>query len=372
MSVIGHSQTVITGKVIDAETRQAIPGASVFLTNTTIGTIANENGEYHLSIPAGKFDVVFSSVGYLTRVITSSAADSFALVKLLPKVKTLDDIEIRWEKDGWEIWGRFFLDNFIGTTEQSEDCRLKNPGVLKFRHDKVKGELTVVASAPLIIENKALGYTVRYQLENFNYQFGTRQLFYEGFPFFEEMAGGAAREKRWNRNRLDAYEGSIMHFMRALFRNRLAAEGFEVHQLRKIRNAAKDSIRMKIRSGAYHTNAYDRNLLSQPDFIDLLNKNILPADSVAYAVDSVTAGLSFRDYLDVLYTKRKAPPKYILLNPDKTREMISQITLNETDEVQIQGNGLFSPSNGVLSLGYWAWSEKIATLLPLDYKPSPR
>ncbi|MDG4870120.1 hypothetical protein P8631_19190, partial [Guyparkeria sp. 1SP6A2] len=37
--------------------------------------------------------------------------------------------------------------------------------------------------------------------------------------------------KKWQRNRFDAYQGSLMHFMRAVFRNRIAEEGFEVRKV---------------------------------------------------------------------------------------------------------------------------------------------
>jgi len=364
------AQAVISGQVIDADTRQPVVAASVFLTNTTIGTIADAQGNFSLSIPPGKYDVVFSSIGYYTRVISTTSADSFAIVKLTARPKMLEDVEIRFEKDGWEKWGKFFLENFIGTTDLSADCRLKNPGVLRFKHDRKKGELEVIAREPLIIENKALGYNVRYQMENFIYEFNTRQLYFDGFPYFEEMKGGSGRQKKWASNRLAAYEGSMMHFMRALYRNKLAAEGFEVHRLKKIKNMAKDSVRKRIASGSsFSISVGGDNILSQPDMIDVMSKQLLTGDSIAYATDSVTVVLEFPDYLDVMYTKRKAPVKYIELYPKATRDMISQVTLNEATAVNIQYNGTFTPTTGLLSLGYWAWREKMATLLPLNYQP---
>lgn len=366
----GFAQGVISGQVIDTETRQPVVATSVFLTNTTIGTIADAKGNFSLTIPPGKYDVVFSSIGYYTRVISTTSADSFAIVKLTARPKLLEDVEIRFEKDGWQKWGKFFLENFIGTTDLSEDCQLKNPEVLRFKHDRKKGELEVIAREPLIIENKALGYNVRYQMENFIYEFRSRQLYFDGFPFFEEMKGGSGRQKRWTANRLAAYEGSMMHFMRAVYRNKLAEEGFEVHRLKKIKNMAKDSVRKRIASGSsFSINVGGENILSQPDMIDVMSRQLLTGDSIAYAIDSVTVVMEFPDYLDVMYTKRKAPVKYIELYPKATRDMISQVTLNDAPAVNIQYNGTFSPTTGLLSLGYWAWREKIATLLPLNYKP---
>jgi hypothetical protein len=75
------------------------------------------------------------------------------------------------EKNGWEKWGKWFTGNFIGTSEYGQDCCIKNPEVLRLRNYKKANSLTAIATAPLIIENKALGYRITYQMENFHYEF---------------------------------------------------------------------------------------------------------------------------------------------------------------------------------------------------------
>jgi hypothetical protein len=80
-----------------------------------------------------------------------------------------------------------FMDNFIGTSEFAEDCRLVNKEVLRLRLSKKTNTLKASAAEQLIIENNALGYILKYDLTRFEYNFDTQEFLYQGYPFFEEM-----------------------------------------------------------------------------------------------------------------------------------------------------------------------------------------
>lgn len=55
----------IKGKVADRETGEALPGANVMITGTTIGAAANVNGEFVLlNVPAGVYEVKAQYIGY--------------------------------------------------------------------------------------------------------------------------------------------------------------------------------------------------------------------------------------------------------------------------------------------------------------------
>lgn len=58
----------ITGKVLD-EKGEPIPGASVVVKGTTVGTSTNIEGIYQLSVPEDKDIVIFSFVGYISQEI---------------------------------------------------------------------------------------------------------------------------------------------------------------------------------------------------------------------------------------------------------------------------------------------------------------
>ena len=383
LSVTG--QKTLKGIVSDADGGQPIPGASVFLSNTSVGTVANGQGEFTLQIPAGKYDLITSSIGFETGSQTISSTDlpDFITIKLKTKAKELETVIFEpFEKDGWNKWGRFFIENFIGTSAFAKDCILKNKDALKFRHSKKKNVLTAVGFEPLIIENKALGYTIRYQLEDFSFDFKTNYLYYAGYPLFQEMDGGLVKKRRWEDARSKAYRGSMMHFMRSVFRNTIAQESFDVFALKKVFNVEKARVksvyrnRIKIHSGkatnlagsGEDSSDYYNKILAQEDYFDVVGKSKLTGDSIAYAVNNVTAGLEFKDHLLIIYKMGTAPSEYRQQYPKSSAAMMSQITLVNQEPIEIQANGSYYQPTNLLSLGYWGWSEKIATMLPFDYQ----
>jgi hypothetical protein len=114
---------------------------------------------------------------------------------------------------------------------------------------------------------------------------------------------------------------------------------------------------------------YDR-ILRQEDYKDVIGKTILTGDSIAYAVDSTTAGLEFPDYLLVIYKNKFAPIEYRQQLPGNGASMMSQIILTTGKPIEIEANGSYYDPTNILSAGYWAWSEKIANMLPFDYMPA--
>jgi hypothetical protein len=198
------------------------------------------------------------------------------------------------------------------------------------------------------------------------------------------MKGNERKQKRWERNRSEAYRGSMLHFMRTVYRNTLAQEGFEVRFLQKIPNYEKKRVREAYKANMRSTktsdgkimvssinedssNYYSR-ILSQEDQQDLIGKTILPGDSIAFAEDSLTAALTFNNYLLVIYKNKLVPVEYKRQFPKSSTAMMSQIVLVNQNPVYIQANGSFFNPTELMSLGYWSWSEKMATMLPFDYK----
>ena len=372
------SQRFLKGLVIEAGKNTPVPGASVFLSNTSIGTVTNSQGAFEMNVPAGQFDLVVSSIGYQTylQTITANASTPSLVITLHPIAKELENVVVEpFEKDGWATWGTFFLESFIGTSALAKECVLQNPSVVKFRNSKKTGELTALALEPLVIQNKALGYTIRYKLETFSFNFNTHYLLVQGYPFFVPMKGNAARQRHWAARRKETYEGSMLHFMRSLYRNKLGENGFEVRALKKLPNTEKKRVQLlykTLSSAALHANkdsaAYYESRLRQPDYFDIAAKAVLPGDSIAYAADSVTVGLAFHNYLLVLYTRELAPPEYRQYVPDAGSARMSQLYLLNERPVFIQSNGSYFDPADLLTIGYWSWSEKMATMLPFDYK----
>lgn len=67
----GYSQTTgkLSGKVYDADTGEALPGANVILMNTSMGAATDLEGDYYIiNISPGTYDINVSMMGYTTAV----------------------------------------------------------------------------------------------------------------------------------------------------------------------------------------------------------------------------------------------------------------------------------------------------------------
>jgi hypothetical protein len=393
---LSFAQQALRGKVIASDSKQPIHLANVFLSNTSIGTVTNAEGVFVLDrFPQGRFDVVISCIGYETYVTTIQYAQlpAFIEVVLKPKVNILQEVVVEpYEKNGWERYGKFFIENFIGTSALAADCKLKNPETIRFRYNKKENILRAFADEPIVLENRALGYILRYDLKVFEYNYGTRIFYFQGYPLFEDIETDRKRLlNRWEKNRTEAYYGSMMHFMRSLFRNQLIEEGFEIRKLIKVSEEEKKRVRNIYNSRTYiNSNGnivvndsllgngnkdsadYYRKVMRQPEKMAVLINQLLPGDSIAFAIDSFTAGLYFDDHLQVIYKYKQAPDEYVRMNSLSVQPktpVVSEIVLPRKNAISVLANGSYFEGLDLITSGYWGWWEKLATMLPFDYKP---
>jgi hypothetical protein len=88
----------ITGQILDRETKEVIPYASISITNTTRGTAANKNGEFGLLIKNSelKESIKISSIGFKSRVLLldSLKARLPVRIELTADIKVLNEVTI--------------------------------------------------------------------------------------------------------------------------------------------------------------------------------------------------------------------------------------------------------------------------------------
>ncbi|MEI9935437.1 MAG: carboxypeptidase-like regulatory domain-containing protein [Ferruginibacter sp.] len=145
------------------------------------GTATDNNGNFKLQLPNGGYDLVVTYTGYTTETKRISGIDTTnknILIELKQKDVSLEAVAVVASgevKDGWEKYGLFFNDNFIGQTPFANNCHLLNKESLKFYFSKKRNRLKVLTSAPLEIENDALGYKIKYELDSFTYNYTNKQ-----------------------------------------------------------------------------------------------------------------------------------------------------------------------------------------------------
>ena len=375
----------VTGIVVNVENNQPMAGASVFINNSSNGTTTNSAGEFTISnISTSSFELVISFVSFETVVvnITPENIRKRFRVQMAVKENELQEVVVGpVDKDGWRNWGRLFTEFFIGTSKNAEQCRIKNPEVLKFRYNRKTHVLRVTALDRLLIENKQLGLNISYQLEEF-VNTGMMTTFY-GYSSFEYMTSENERKVAgWKANRKEAYDGSIMHFMRAFYQNKTADEGFELRQLLRLYKEDSTTIELynKIIGGdvsAYDTAKFVSQLMNGRGFgsahpiIYIIARSSLPEDSIRI-FDSVNnrVHLSFGNHVMVRYKNELEKLEFALQQYPSRRERQSQnsiINLPNLRSVTVDQQGNYYNPLDVFTEGYWGW-EKMAEFLPIDYK----
>src|ERR1700757_4168790 len=101
----------------------------------------------------------------------------------------------------------------------------------------------------------------------------------------------------------------------------------------------------------------------------ILSDNV-PADSfVTRSSDRNAKSMYFAGYLQIVYLRKKVPAEFAkTLPPNRRNEVIQNyIKLTFDVPVSIYPNGNFYSGLDLMVAGYWAWSEKISTMLPSDY-----
>ncbi|MDP3181035.1 MAG: carboxypeptidase-like regulatory domain-containing protein, partial [Bacteroidota bacterium] len=87
------AQKTIKGTVTDSADGSTLPGVSIYVKGTTVGTITDLDGKYTLIVPAGKDEIAFSMVGYAT--VTLMAGDQTVIdVVLKATVEAIDEVVV--------------------------------------------------------------------------------------------------------------------------------------------------------------------------------------------------------------------------------------------------------------------------------------
>ncbi len=225
------SVATISGIVTDND-RQALPGANVFIAGSQRGTSTDEQGRYRMeNVPLGAHRLVASIIGFETKVenlnLRRAGENKTVDFRLREAVLDLGAVTVESTEDvEWQRRFERFKRRFIGESPNATETEIMNPYVLNFS-DRL-GELKAEAAEPLIIENHALGYRIRYDLTDFEAR--SDYNFFHGEPLFEEMVpDDRAQASRWLANRARAYAGSFRQALRSMLANNVEEQGFHLY-----------------------------------------------------------------------------------------------------------------------------------------------
>ena len=387
LPTIAWAQYAVTGKVINLYDKKPIEKASVFLSNTTVGSATTDDGSYTLAnVKSGQYELIVSAVGYetVTKTIIVNQQLNNPFVELTPKIISLNAVVVKPDPD-WQQNYDAFKQEFWGSSDYAAQCKILNPNVLNLAFDKKTRVLTATSNDYIEIENKALGYKLKYRLTNFIRNFETGSLYYQGDTFFIPLDGSKSEQKRWNKNRLNAYLGSSQHYFRSVIGNQLETAGFKTMQLIRKPNPQRppDSlIKAKLRQFGLASMTGNRMVIHSNDSLRYWqDKNRLPkmaeylitkplrADSLIKRTDlKGIYALGYKDILYVIYTKKRGNTGYATPTLNAPDYPTSLMTFTEPHAF-FDANGIIANPTAIVFEGNWS-TDRIAKLLPYDYDPN--
>lgn len=99
LSAFGQSQYTLTGTVTESGTGLPVVGASVFIENTSFGTVTDFDGNYSFtaSLQSGSYNLSFSSLGFSSQKIVIDASGNLTITTdavLSEDLLSLDEVVV--------------------------------------------------------------------------------------------------------------------------------------------------------------------------------------------------------------------------------------------------------------------------------------
>jgi hypothetical protein len=263
--------------------------------------------------------------------------------QLKEAVYEVGEITVTADNKRWKRQLERFITLFIGETPYAAQTKIVNPEVLDF--SAKGGEFRAHASKPLIIENQALGYRVRYFLTEFVAV--PNRTRYDGEPLFEEMSSmDPVETAMWKARRDSSFYGSFRHFMLALLNDKVDEHGFKTFSR---------PARQSLSGGAAPTD--QRYPIKARD---LLKDGETPGEKI----------LDFDGFVEIVYMPETEHKSYLAWTGEPFRRPSYRTSMIYLDNgptiVDLKGDVL--DPYGVTFYMYLAF-ERVADEVPKEYRP---
>ncbi|MCH6233818.1 carboxypeptidase-like regulatory domain-containing protein [Cognataquiflexum rubidum] len=381
-------QYSIKGRVLDAETLEPLLFATVFISNSSIGTSTNKQGEFDLSIPEGNHELVISYIGFqpFSYTISTKVLRSFYEFRILPETIELEGSEVTEKRDKtWYENLEVFKKYFLGSSANAANCNILNPEVLILDGETEPNSLKVRAKDILQIENPNLGYQIKYVLTGFEYNKVRNEVVYAGYPYFVEENLPKRRVKKVTESREKAYLGSMMHFMRSLYEGKAENSGYRIFPTQKVPNIPAE-VNLEIvgyGSEVKLDEGKEEKELASLDSIDIPFNDPIAAATLTQSTKDGKVFIIYNKPVYILYLHEEEESAfflYSLRNINFTIKNIGSDLIGDSGTklpqlsklemrskaVQVFDNGSYFHPFDIFVQGYMGW-EKIGDLMPLDY-----
>ncbi|MFY7840382.1 MAG: carboxypeptidase-like regulatory domain-containing protein [Lacibacter sp.] len=353
----------IRGTVVDGDTGQPLANASVFINNSTSGTVTNAGGEFQLGpFAPGEYEVVASFVGYhnilyVANLHTASLKIKFEMGRKEQQMRELLILPSETRMRYLEIFKRTLL----GQTNAAARAKIKNLKDVQFTAGKSSNEVIAYCDTTLVVDNPELGYVVNFDLVDFYFNRSTGESRFYGYTRFIDKDTDGETKRRWTRRRRQAYEGSSMHFFRSLVNRNLKQDGFSMQNVYRKEMKREPGATITIQSSG---------ITSMDMAVPVTEDSILHLYSDSgYRIYQ----LKIADWLRVLYSKNTALKNEMTKNRIIAGQL-RDITVSGVRPVKppvpilVDYRGRLLTAMSFYYDGMWMY-ERLANMLPEDYVP---
>ncbi|HBV17898.1 carboxypeptidase-like regulatory domain-containing protein [Chryseobacterium carnipullorum] len=366
---------IIKGHIVN-DSGNKISGVNIYIDGTQTGTISKEDGSFSLSISSGsQGNVIFQKDEYDTFATAVSEVVNKNLKVVLNKTNAIEEIRlIPYTSEAYRNYINYFLDTFIGADR--EHVKIKNQKTLKFSYDKKNRFLKVKAPNTLIIENKNLGYEIQYNLISYSLDLNKNSVNYTGTSFFTETKN----TDRTKLNRMNAYDGSMLHFFRSIYDNKISQDKFVVNHVVKVPNPKYptgeelkllEDFKQIVRSSAMvnipdNIRDISQRKNSEKPYALAIVKTLIPDSDYVTREDGKVL-FSFKDMLQVNYQKYFYELKGKEFIKGNMPVVLTSFLHPEGEVFEVSKEGNINNPDQLINEGDFS-KNKIENMLPLDYQ----
>lgn len=339
---------MITGQIVDKNTQETLPGATVYLDGTSLSTITDSEGNFRLNIQNTKATLVVSFIGYQTYKLENPNKYSGKKLKILLAEESiaLDEVIIGKGPFSRTQMMKVFREQFLGESRAGASCKIENEKDIVLYYDVSNNTLNASSRNPLRIQNKYLDYYVNFDLEDFKVEYNFKSLeknnqlrsYFSGTTFYKDLNQSKHAQKR----RKTTFYGSAQHFAYTLAHEawekeetRLFVDGFQVNP--------KDYFQVKDTLGIKKVTLIKEPQKENPNF------------KIRESRGSINGALP------------KKRSQFIKINFNILYQKDKQSIIEFVDKIiYVDANGNYNPIYGILYGGYIG-TLKAGDMLPTDY-----
>lgn len=298
---VAFAQFTITGKVLNIADKKPLESATVFVNKTKYATKTDKYGNFKIyNVQSGHYELIVSMIGFKTYNVSIAVQSDtkVPVISIEEKATLLTEVKITKAKKLDSRYMEMFKREILGTSKFGRQCRILNPKVIHLSFDEKEKKLTAYTSDFMIIDNMALGYRLKYLVDDFERNEKSELISYVGYVLYETLEGNEQLRRDWNEKRLEVYTGSLQHFFRSVIGNNINKKGetgflvaTDTRSINKSR-LADTVIKEKIRFYSQKYSQLDKDSLffwtsmfQQPRYIEVVDTSILKAKDITQVTD---------------------------------------------------------------------------------------